>query len=456
MNYGFKALAKSLVALLLTGLLVLLGIEKGHAVPSFARQTGMSCNACHTVWPELTPFGRAFKLGGYTMSTRSPSEGYIPPITGSFQGSYTSLSKDGGVLTDSIAPFSNAQDSATAMTNLPQEAALYYAGRITEHLGTFAHMTYSGTNNQVALNLTEFRYARATTVATEHLVFGATLNNSPGMEDVWNNVPVWGFPFVSSDVAPTPAASTLIDGGLDMQVGGIGAYASWNNFIYGAFTVYSTTNEGIARLLGAGTEPSTVTDGAVPYWRVALYHQWNKHSFEIGTYGIYANAYPSGLYSGSTNSFTDYAFDAEYQYISNPHMFSVHATWIHEDQDWHASFPLGLTANPSDTLKTFKANVGYFYRSAYGTLGGTVAYFSTTGTTDTGLYGPDPVEGSNTGSPNSNGFILEADYVLKEKYKFSAQYTIYKKFNGASSNYDGFDRDASDNNTLYLLVWLMF
>src|ERR1035438_1257800 len=37
------------------------------AVPSFARQTGMACAACHTVFPELTPFGREFKLNGYVL-----------------------------------------------------------------------------------------------------------------------------------------------------------------------------------------------------------------------------------------------------------------------------------------------------------------------------------------------------------------------------------------------------
>jgi hypothetical protein len=33
---------------------------------------------------------------------------------------------------------------------------------------------------------------------------------------------------------------------------------------------------------------------------------------------------------------------------------------------------------------------------------------------------------------------------------------MYSKFNGASNNYDGFGRNASDNNTFYLLGWLMF
>ncbi len=37
------------------------------AVPSFARQTGLACEACHTVFPQLTPFGRVFKASGYTL-----------------------------------------------------------------------------------------------------------------------------------------------------------------------------------------------------------------------------------------------------------------------------------------------------------------------------------------------------------------------------------------------------
>ncbi len=40
--------------------------------------------------------------------------------------------------------------------------------------------------------------------------------------------------------------------------------------------------------------------------------------------------------------------------------------------------------------------------------------------------------------------------------KSSLQYTIYNKFNGAHSDYDGFGRNASDNNTLYFLIWLAF
>ena len=50
--------------------LVLFGIVCAHpaqALPIFARQTGMACLACHTVYPELTHFGRMFKLNGYQL-----------------------------------------------------------------------------------------------------------------------------------------------------------------------------------------------------------------------------------------------------------------------------------------------------------------------------------------------------------------------------------------------------
>jgi hypothetical protein len=40
------------------------------AVPSFASQTGMDCAACHIAFPELAPFGKEFKLNGYTLGDR--------------------------------------------------------------------------------------------------------------------------------------------------------------------------------------------------------------------------------------------------------------------------------------------------------------------------------------------------------------------------------------------------
>lgn len=36
------------------------------------------------------------------------------------------------------------------------------------------------------------------------------------------------------------------------------------------------------------------------------------------------------------------------------------------------------------------------------------------------------------------------------------QYTIYGRFNGAGTNFDGAGHNASDNNTLRLFIWLAY
>ena len=68
--------------LVLSMLLLAAGmIGPADAVPSFARQTGQECPACHVSWPELTPYGRYFKLTGYTIGKAAiTSEGiqYLP------------------------------------------------------------------------------------------------------------------------------------------------------------------------------------------------------------------------------------------------------------------------------------------------------------------------------------------------------------------------------------------
>jgi hypothetical protein len=440
-----KLILISVVVLLLQAL----SIHNVQAVPSFERQTGMNCTVCHTVFPELTPFGRAFKLNGYVFSKSGKEFEYPPPIAAMVQASYTEQRG----LSNRIDPF---DDSPNAKFNLPQQASLFYAGKIYDKLGAFAQLTYDGVGNSFALDNTDIRYANHFILAGNNLTYGVTVNNNPTVQDVWNTTPAFGYPYATSAVAVTPAAATIIDGTLAQQVGGLGIYAIWHTYVYGEITLYRSNNKGITRPLGAGTSTDMVVDNLAPYWRVVLAHHWGKQSLSLGTYGLVANIFPGGVSSGPTDKFTDTAFDAQYQYIGTKHLFSVATTWIHEKQDWNASFPVGLTANQSDKLDTFRINANYYYRSSWGTLGGIVSYFSTTGDQDTGLYAPASVTGSITGSPDSRGFILQADYVLKDRYKLALQYILYDKFNGATTNYDGSGRDASDNNTLYLLAWLMF
>jgi hypothetical protein len=96
------------------------------ALPSFARQTGMDCITCHTLWPELTPFGRYFKLTGYVMSKSSKSYEFPPPLAGLLQLSFTRTNKDQpkGLIKDNWATHLASRDNN--VFSIPQEASLYY------------------------------------------------------------------------------------------------------------------------------------------------------------------------------------------------------------------------------------------------------------------------------------------------------------------------------------------
>ena len=61
-------ISRNLSALGVLAAALLAAAPEAEAVPSFARQTGMACEACHTVYPELTHFGRVFKANGYILS----------------------------------------------------------------------------------------------------------------------------------------------------------------------------------------------------------------------------------------------------------------------------------------------------------------------------------------------------------------------------------------------------
>lgn len=428
--------------------MVLLAPIDAWAVPSFARQTGQQCTSCHTVFPELTPFGRWFKLHGYTLSNPAADEKSSPlastPLTGLLMVSNTSTRNTTGA-----APENFPRNNQT----IPQAAGLYYAGRVTGKSGAFVQYSYDGIERRWGIEMADIRYADSATVDGKELVYGINLNNSPTVQDVWNSTPMWRFPHVA-DAGLMPAASTVLDMALASKVGGLGLYGLWDNLLYGELSLYRTAHTGLLLPLSAGVPIGNVLKGYAPYWRFSLQRDWDAHSFEAGAYGMTSDIYPDpNNLSGPSDRFRDIALDTQYQYLTGDHSFSAQATWIREKQEWNASFAQGATANPSDKLTTVKANLHYFYQRRFG---GGIGYFSTFGDTDTLKYMMDPVMGSASGSPDTRGWMAELDYLPWDNTKFALRYTAYKKFNGAATDYDGFGRNASDNNTLYLLGWFLF
>ena len=449
------------------------------AVPAFARQTGQECIACHVSFPELTPYGRYFKLTGYTSGkTFGSSAGFnYVPMAVMAQASVTNTRNN----------HATDPDDTTATVTVNQRnnslvfsgGSLFLATKVNDYVGGFIQWSYdnlatvadgtlgghSGVDN---VDLRAAGKYSSPGAAEPDLIYGLTLNNNPTIQDPWNSTPAFGFPFTSAPLVQTPAAATQIDGSLGQQVAGVGGYLWWKKMVYGELSFYRTAN-GAFSVLRAGQDIHT--DGGVaavqnwnnPYWRVALSHDWGPNSVMIGTYGMIVNRYPSNFdTSTATDRFRDVAVDAQYQYITDPHTFTAQATYINERQSYNASYAAvqetgaGIGAGPApenqtDTLKTFKLKGTYYHDRKYG---GTLAYFSTTGSADAGLYGADA--DGNARTPNSSGYIAEFDYLPIQNVRLMLQYTGYDKFNGAKTNYDGNGRNAGDNNTLFFNVWVAF
>jgi hypothetical protein len=464
--------AMSRLAGVLSALLIALcSTGTANAVPSYARQTGVACQGCHTVFPELTPFGRSFKLNAYTIDNLPQVQGItsskeyelllnqVPPLSFMFQTSYTRTKQ---AVPDSEIAGANGQNGQVLF---PQQASLFYAGRIAPNLGAFVQLTYDSQSGAIGLDNTELRYAKQVSSVPEGLTYGFTMNNNPTVQDVWNSTPVWQTPFDQrTSAAPVPGAATQIDGVLSGRgVAGLTAYLWWRNSIYAELGLYRSSPQGFTptgatvQNGNAGPLDSTaggVVSGYAPYWRIAYERQWDRNSWSIGAYGIQTKITPADQpVDASFDRFRDVAFDSQYQFIGDEDIFSAQATYIKERQSLDATFALGASANPTNDLKTLRVGGSYYLRRTYGVA---LGHFSTTGSSDAALYAPASVTGFGNGSPNSNGWIAELNYLPWQNVKLALHYIAYQKFNGASSNYDGSGRNASDNNTLYLLGWFNF
>jgi hypothetical protein len=425
-----------------------------RALPSYARQTGQPCASCHLGFPELTPFGRAFKLNGYVWSG---GESKLPPLAFMLQPAFTHTQADqpGGA-----APNFGANNNVAL-----QQGSLFYGGAIASHLGigAFAQATYDSASNRIGWDNTDIRFAKSRTIADKSVVYGLTLNNNPSVQDVWNATPAWRFPYISSSLAPTPAAAALIEGGEAQQVAGLGGYTFLNNMLYLELSGYRSLSTSAQRTLGVDTGGESSIQGIAPYWRVALEPTWGNNSLEVGAFGLSAATFPQRNASNGTDRRNDFGLDAQYQFIGDRDAISFQASWIDEAQNWNASQPLGFTANARDGLRSLNLKASYLYRQK---VGATIGYFNINGNSDQLLYAPGPISGSANGSPNSSGWTFELDYMPFNNggpsfwpwlnAKIGLQYVAYNRFNGGGGNYDGFGRSASGNNTLFLFGWIAF
>lgn len=438
---------------LLVTLTLLAFVPPAFAVPSFSRQTGDPCTQCHVqaFGPTLTEFGRDFKLNGYVLGSGDSTRFSAMMIS-----TFASTSKD--------LPYKAADHYDDNDNFAVNEVGLFYAGKITNHIGTFTQVTWEGIphdDHDVSWDNFDTRYANTLNFGGHNAVVGVSVNNSPTVQDLWNSTPVWGFPSVGSDLAPAPGAGPLISDGLGQQVLGVTAYTMIDNHLYLEAGAYkSLPNDWLDHLAGTSLD-SPRASGLIPYARATWQLTSGANYFSAGLLTMQAELDPDASV-GDKNKYTDYGIDAMYQYLpDSDQRVSASFSYITENQELNQAFLAQEADGASSNLDSLHVNVDYVWRE---TWSASVGWFDTQGTHDYTMYAPDPVEGSASGSPDSRGYILQLEYIPWGKaaswmqpnvnLRVGVQYTGYERFNGGDGNYDGFGRSASDNDTLLLFVWL--
>ena len=486
----------SRVAALASGLAVCIAAFvplNAQAVPSFARQTGQNCVACHAggQFPELTAYGRMFKLTAYTIGERN-----IP------------VSVMGVVSSANVANTSKSDDpSADFQKNgkpIFATGSLFLAGKVTDNIGAFAQITYDNYASQSAdgkfhghsnADNMDFRFADRWITGDRDLVLGVSVNNNPSISDPWTSAAAW-MQYVPT---PSPTSYQFIDGtapyprfGSGGNIAGISAYTLWDKSVYAELGTYRTANR-IFSFMSAGIDDASKTKlsgNNNPFWRLAWTHEWGPNNIMVGTSGMMAKVYDTGSVTSDPNNlgrFKNAGVDAQYQYILDPHTVTAQLAYMRQRQTYSANTIAGAAspffladgvtpvnpASPFDTTNILRAKVSYIYQAKYG---GSLGFFNRTGSSNTlnqssgydssGLItSTDPnatgisstrVTGNLTGNPATRGFTYEAFWMPLQNVRVGAQYTAYAKFNGAASNYDGLGRNAKNNNSIFFYVWAAY
>ena len=454
--------------LVAAGLVFLLDASPASALPSFSAQTGQPCTSCHigAFGPQLTPFGRAFKIGGYTQQGGEGIAAHIP-LSAMLLGSFNTT---GGSIPEGTQVPHYATNNNFAMDQI----SVFLAGRVNDYAGGFVQGTFNGIASTFKLDNTDLRLTAPFDTKTSEIRIGLSVNNGPTVQDPFNSTFAWGYPYVSSAFLQVPQAQPLLAGALIGNSIGTTVYAWYDRSLYlegGAYSSY-----GPSLLQYAGTTypgaPLGGTSGLAPYLRAAYEWNWNQQSAHVGGLFFYSDFNPNAGGkmrsvdpSFGRNNYTDFAIDGGYQYLGDgTHVGTVYGIYVNEQQNLNGAFAGGTSDQSRNNLNQIRLNASYFYQQTYGA---TIGWQKTWGTPNQLLYGStNPISGSANGKPNSNSFSIEADWVPFGKadswmgpwanLKLGVQYVIYTQFNGAATNYDGNGRNASANNTLYAFAWVAF
>jgi len=453
-------------------------LNSGHALPVFSEQTAEKCAACHINIGELTPKGRKFKLLAY-----AEGEKVSIPFSAIATGSLTKIRDTSSSLDSTITMPKNG-------AFIPEGASALITGKFADGVGgkvkwtadmantspiygTQGVQTGAKVGKDLLLDASEVRVAKQSSIWDKGLIYGASLNNAPGQEDLWVTTPVNSFPYKSSQLVNAWGLgqfgpTTLIDGGLTSQTIGLNLFGLLDDRWYFALGNYwkMSSNKSIIAVAGP-TE--TINASKNPYLRIAYTEADEKRSWMTGLFGMQTTLARDPLVMGSASGvYKDIGLDAEFQNITDTHTWSGQAVLIRETVDWGPR-SVGRSHDAATIhLTTMKTKVSYNYARKYT---GSVFGFKSKGTQDNlyWAYNNDPtvVTGacnqnqsllafcSQNGKPDTSGFGYELMYNPVPQVTVTFQQTYYTKFLGGSSfidNSSGNLRSAKDNNLIYIYL----
>jgi len=409
-----------------TLLLLALASSLAHAVPSFARQTGQPCAMCHVggFGPQLTDFGIQFKLTGYTTTKGGD---WIPPLAGMVMAglTHTNRSQDAGTLDGhSLTGSLKGNDNLTL-----DQVSLFVSGRITDHVGIFSQLTYDGIARHTSIDNVDLRAATTTTLPGDHMtVLGVSVNNNPGVQDPFNTLPAWLFPYISSNVAPAPSAGTILDEAFGQKATGIVGYAQLDGTWYGELGTYRMQTPTLQKDFGiaaADRDPGALR--APLYARFAARKSLESSAMEAGVV-LFKTGYQPDRSAPDVARIRDLGFDASYRWTSaGGDTVTVLGNVIKETQ-------------AGADLTEYSVNGSYFWDKSWGA---TLQRF-----------------GVNAPGLGSRGTRLQVDWTpfgksapsggIDANLRLGLQLTAYDKLDGATGS------AATDANSLYLFAWLAF
>jgi len=462
--------------------------KSSFAIPSFARQTGLACDVCHTVFPHLTPFGREFKLHGFTYDYSSlikmvreaakkrAAEGggmpdlvinKIPMVSVRIAGMWAN--QDGGSMvghgriTNNQDAFSYPAGYPTKDTfNLVKGDSLYIAGEITPHLGAWVEIggwNDSGGSASLA-GYDAILNGGDHTVDNKNFTYGLSFENMVGFDDVGQAGPGnWGIP---DTMNPLSTHNTLFDPfGGSAIVEGVEAYAMLGDFthggIYGNIGLYDPSNGndegtppvaigGNSKLAGNGSwhgAKHVDTYVNVEYWLPGFKNIYSM----IGAFGYFGQekmeSPASQYYSDNVN---DYGLEAQAQYIGGKNLveFFGEVQKQHDSEfygeDWWTLHPYSTGTSVNRTGIALKAD--YYYDRTYGVY---VKYmYAHSGTVQDLDY---------------SGYILGVSWYPWQNVNVRVERMMWSKYHPGQAYYyqtDGVKPSASDFDVTAIKVMYLF